>query len=55
MILYIAEERFDTSSDDSDGENTRNKSGDNIIPILNDEVKVLFDRVALGKASLEGI
>ena len=55
-VVNQLEREVDGSDKDSNN-NDDNAQNDeiNFIPVLNEEIKMLFDRVAAGKASIEGI
>ena len=44
---------MDSSKDDIDSVN-ENVNNEDFIPVLNEEIKLLFDRAAAGKSSIEG-
>lgn len=52
-LLEFDRDSLDSSKDDNESVN-ENMNNEDFIPVLNEEIKILFDRAAAGKSSIEG-
>ena len=55
VVNQLEREVDGSDKDSNNNDDNAQNDGINFIPVLNEEIKMLFDRVAAGKASIEGI